>query len=376
MEPVGLYLHIPFCRRKCSYCDFYSLPSPADEAWGEDYCRRLAEELEGYQRRWGGFAIDTVYFGGGTPSLLGERRLGWLLEQIARFPLSSSAEITLEANPDTVTPLFLDSCRRSGFNRISFGIQSAHPRELAALDRIHDFPQACRALEWSRQAGFAHISGDLMLGIPYQTLNSLGETLEQAASLGPDHLSAYLLTLEEGTPLAQNRDQYPMMGEEELSQAYLGTVEHLDRLGYRQYEISNFAKPGGESRHNLKYWQLKPYLGLGPGAHSLFGGRRFYYPRDLKGFLEGNRENPAIVEEEPFDPGTEWVMLGLRLTTGLGYQEVSRRFSLSGEELYQRCAPLRQAGYLALDRERLRLTPQGFLLSNQVIGFILDQLEE
>ncbi|MCI8351326.1 MAG: radical SAM family heme chaperone HemW [Oscillospiraceae bacterium] len=361
--PVGLYLHVPFCRKKCAYCDFYSLPAASEEAF-DRYRDALLRCLRGYREEYGAFPVDTVYFGGGTPSVLGAGRLAALLEEVSRFSLEAGAEMTLEANPETVDAAFLRACREMGFTRISFGIQSAVEGELQALGRIHSFAQAARAAELSLAAGFAHVSGDVMVGIPYQTPRSLGYTLEAVAALGVDHISAYLLKLEEGTPLARRAAEYTFPDEDTLCDAYLGMVEKLGELGFAQYEISNFAKPGGQSRHNRRYWERRPYLGLGPGAHSYFGGKRFSYPRDLAAFLTGP---PFALEEEDCDPETEQVMLGLRLTEGLPYAAL-------GQGLFAACAPLRQAGLIAPDRERLRLMPQGFLLSNQVIGFVLDKM--
>lgn len=362
-QAVGIYIHVPFCRKKCAYCDFYSLPAASEEAfdrYGEAVLRCLGE----YRGEYGAFRVDTVYFGGGTPSVLGAKRLGAILDEIARFSLEAGAEITLEANPESADGDFLRDCRRAGFNRISFGIQSAVERELEALGRIHSFAQAAKAVEESRTAGFAHVSGDVMVGIPYQTARSLGETLEAVAALGVDHLSAYLLKLEEGTPLARRAGEYEFPDEDTLCDEYLGMVERLGELGFAQYEISNFARPGGQSRHNRRYWECRPYLGLGPGAHSHFGGRRFSYPRDLAAFLAGP---PFGTEPEDCDPEVERVMLGLRLTEGLPYREL-------GEGLFAACAPLREAGLIARDGERLRLTPRGFLVSNQVIGFVLERM--
>lgn len=362
-EPVGLYLHVPFCRKKCAYCDFYSLPACTEEAF-DRYQAALLRSLRAYREQYGSFPVDTVYFGGGTPSLLGAARLAALLEEISRFGLEAGAEITLEANPETVDMDFLRACRAMGFTRISFGIQSAEEKELRALGRIHSFVRAAKAVEESLRAGFVHVSGDVMLGIPYQTPRSLTHTLEAVAGLGVDHISAYLLKLEEGTPLALRAGEYEFPDEDTLCDEYLGMVEKLGELGFAQYEISNFARPGGQSRHNRRYWERRPYLGLGPGAHSHFEGWRFSYSRDLAAFLNSS---PFAVEEEGCDPPVERVMLGLRLAEGLPYREL-------GEGLFAACAPLRNAGLIAPDGERLRLTPQGFLLSNQVIGFVLEQM--
>ena len=286
MNPLALYLHIPFCKSKCLYCDFYSL-SRGEETM-DRYCAALSRHLAAWAPQAAGYTVDTVYFGGGTPSYLGHARLASLLETVFRhYRVDPGAEITLEANPDSVGGRgSAAALRAAGFNRVSLGLQSADDGELRAVGRVHTFAQAAQAMEDLRAGGFDNLSLDLIYGLPGQDLAGWGRTLEQTADLGPDHLSCYGLKVEEGTPLWRMRDSLDLPDDDLQADMYLDTVERLARRGYRQYEISNFARPGRESRHNLKYWQLAPYAGFGPGAHSDFGGERYACVRDLPGDRE------------------------------------------------------------------------------------------
>lgn len=358
----GIYIHIPFCDGKCPYCDFYSLQG--DDDLLERYTRALCERIA----RWPGERLpaETVYFGGGTPNLLGSHRLARVLEAVARrFALSEQAEITLEANPTHVDREFFRQAREAGFNRLSLGLQSANEEELRLLGRAHTREDAAQAVENARAAGFENLSLDLMLALPRSTLESLGRSVEFAASLEPEHLSAYLLKVEEGTPFAA-RGVNPLE-EDSAAEQYLFLVQRLEELGYAQYEISNFARPGRESRHNLVYWRDEEYLGFGPAAHSFFQGRRFYWPRDLEGFLRGDEPVP----DGPGGDFQEFAMLGLRLTEGLTRERCRERFGAAGEaqldRLLERARKL-PGNLVDIQTDSLRLTPEGFLVSNLVLG--------
>lgn len=366
MEPLGLYIHVPFCDGKCPYCDFYSLP--AREEAMDAYVRRLGELLprfaEGYPR-----PLRTVYFGGGTPSLLGPARLGALLEEAARrFSLLPGAEITCEANPTGLSGDLFPGLRAAGFNRLSLGLQSAHEDELELLGRRHSPQDAARAVEAARTAGFENISLDLMLALPGGSTGKLGKSIGFAASLGPEHLSAYILKVEPGTPFA--RRGVPQPQEDRAADEYLFCVEELARRGFRQYEISNFARPGFESRHNLVYWRCEEYLGLGPGAHSFLEGRRFLWPRDLDGFLQGAEP----VDDGPGGGFEEFAMLNLRLTRGLRLSDCEERFGREGGAafrlLLQRARALPQR-LLRAEEDSVALTPEGFLVSNGILARLL-----
>lgn len=361
---AGLYIHVPFCRRKCPYCDFYSLP------WGEGamdaYVRRAEEVLV----RWGGAPVETVYFGGGTPSLLGAGWLSRLLGQAGKcFPLAPQAEITLEANPTHVDGAFFAALCGAGVNRLSMGMQSADREELELLGRSHSREDVEKAVKAAQGAGFQNISLDIMLGLPGGTREKLRRTIAFASGLGVQHISAYILKIEPGTPFAKAGLALP--DEDETAEEYLFCVEELARQGFPQYEISNFARPGFESRHNLTYWRGEEYLGIGPGAHSFRNGRRFYFPRDLEGFLQG----AAPVDDGPGGSFPEYAMLRLRLSEGLNRTDCGKRFGPAGEQAFSRllekaktCPP----HLLQSDFQSLRFTPEGFLVSNALLLRLLE----
>lgn len=362
----GLYIHIPFCARKCPYCDFYSLP--ADAALMDAYTEKAASVMAG----WAGAPIDTVYFGGGTPDLLGAPRLARLLGSAQRaFHISPAAETTLEANPTHVEGRFFQELRQAGFNRLSMGLQSADPEELRLLGRAHTPGQAARAVRAAQAAGFSNISLDIMLGLPGGSKEKLGRTIAFAAGLGVPHISAYILKIEPGTPFAAAGLTLPD-GDETAGQ-YLFCAEELGRWGFAQYEISNFARPGLESRHNLTYWRGEEYVGIGPGAHSFWGGRRFYYPRSLQSFLEGC----APIDDGPGGTLEEYAMLNLRLSRGLSRQGCAERFGPPGEGAFARIkqnARSCPAHLLRVGEDSLSLTPEGFLVSNALLVRLLDGL--
>lgn len=366
----GIYIHIPFCKQKCIYCDFYSLPGR--EGQMDAYCAALRNQLA--KTDFTGYTADTIYFGGGTPSLLGAARLGGILEAISNAcAVSADAEITLEANPDSAGGAeALRDLRRAGFNRISLGMQSASDTELAALGRVHTAGQVREAVEAAREGGFDNLSLDLIYGLPGQSVGQWRRNLEAAAALSPEHLSCYGLKAEEGTPLYARRDSLP--GDDIQAEMYMETVEFLESHGFLQYEISNFAKPGRASRHNLKYWTLGEYAGFGPGAHSDFRGVRYAWTRDLPGWLAGH---PALSERREVPPeerAAEWLMLGLRTVYGLdpeAYEKTFRRPFAPFLPFLERCV---QAGYAVREAGRWHLTPRGFLVSNQIIGEMLDIL--
>lgn len=370
MESVGLYIHVPFCLSKCPYCDFYSLPGP-DEEMLDAYTAAVRGSLRAWAARLSRPA-DTLYFGGGTPSLLGGRRLAALIETAREAFGLRETEITLEANPADDLAETLRAFAAAGGNRLSLGMQSASPRELRLLGRRHRPADVERTAADARRAGIGNLSLDLMLGLPGQTATEIEEAAAVCTGLEAAHVSAYLLKIEAGTPFAARRDSLQLPDEDASADLYLAAAEALERQGYRQYEISNFSRPGRESRHNLKYWDLQPYLGIGPAAHSFLDGKRFAYPRDLAGFLAGTPPEPE--EEGPFPPGSreEYLMLRLRLAEGVTEAGYAARFGEPLPAVWRQRARWLPALLVEEDADGLRLTREGFLVSNAILGRLLD----
>ena len=342
-ERSGLYFHIPFCKSKCPYCDFYSVKF--DEASAQQYVQEICDEIKQYQG-----IFDTVYFGGGTPSILPPELIGKILDCArAQFEISDDAEITVECNPSKDLSEDFKKYASYGVNRISVGMQSAVDSERFALGRAAGKNEVERTINYARQSGIENISLDLMLGTSKQTIESLDYSFDFIKSVGVPHVSAYMLKIEEGTKFFQMRDRLVLPDDDTVGEMYLKTVDTLASFGIKQYEISNFAVPGFESRHNTKYWTLTPYLGIGKSAHSFWGGKRFFYD----------------IEWNKIDDGTggdkkEQIMLGLRLAKGIDKSLVDRDF-----------AEFVKMGYVADLGERIALTPKGMLVSNTIINYII-----
>jgi oxygen-independent coproporphyrinogen-3 oxidase len=359
MNTLGIYVHVPFCGRKCGYCDFYSVCYTRQQA--ELYVKAVNRNIRHYSDP--SRTVDTVYFGGGTPSLLAPEQLADILAEVRRsFALAPDAEVTLEANPCTLTPEKLAGLRNSGINRLSVGVQSMSDTELKLLGRSHSAERAAKAVRDAAEAGFRNISCDLMTGIPGQTADSLKSSINSLAELPIQHVSAYILKVEEGTPFDCGEVRASLPGDDAAAELYLLTVRELAARGFRQYEVSNFAVPGYESRHNCRYWKCEDYLGIGPAAHSCFGGRRFAVPRDIEAFISSPVQPAEVTDEHPcgFE---EYAMLRLRLTEGLALGDVPEHRAAIEKKL----PPLVKGGYVRYDGERVTLTPEGFLVSNQVI---------
>ena len=371
MEPIGLYIHVPFCLSKCPYCDFYSFTA-SDEAM-DAYTAAVERALADWAARIGARA-DTLYVGGGTPSLLGGARLARLVEAARQGFGLQNAEITLEANPADDLAETLRAFAAAGGSRLSLGMQSADPAELRLLGRRHTPADVERAVRDAVRAGLDNLSLDMMLGLPGQRPETVERSAAVCRELGAAHVSAYLLKVEPATPFAARELRLP--DEDGAADLYLAAAGALEAGGYAQYEISNFSRPGRESRHNLKYWDLRPYLGIGPSAHSLLDGRRFAYPRDMAAFLRGESPVPeqsagrvsAIGENSP----EEYLMLRLRLTAGLRADEFAARFGAPLPARWRQRAAGLPAALLTADEDGIRLTREGFLVSNAVIARLLD----
>lgn len=363
---IGVYLHIPFCDGKCPYCDFFSKRASATDM--DDYTdvliRRIYDEAQKLDRK-----ADTVYFGGGTPSLLGAERLSRILYAVQEgFGPGENAEVTVEVNP---TPENLPDFRKlykAGFNRLSIGLQSACDSELSALGRRHTSADAERAIEAARAGGFENISLDLMLAIPYQTEQSLEKSVRFCSEHGATHISSYLLKIEEGTPFYARRNTLPLFDDEKQADYYMLVCGILESCGYGQYEISNFSKTGFESRHNLKYWHDEEYIGIGSSAHSFVNGKRFYFPRSLEAFYA----NEQIYEGTGGDE-QEYIMMALRLCEGLQNKRFVQRFGKPiPQKYFDRAKRFQAAGLTQTGEDFICLTRKGFLVSNALFAELLD----
>ena len=376
---LGLYLHIPFCRSKCDYCDFYSLAGREDRM--DDYQKALLQQLQDTAPRAKKLVVNSVYIGGGTPTWYGEKRLLELIAAIKkRFSLSKDLEFTLEANPDSMDAKMLKRLRRAGVNRLSLGMQSACDQELAAVHRPHTFKQVEEAVKAARDARIRNLNLDLIYGLPSQTEGSWKAAVEAALALEPEHLSCYGLTVEEGTPLAKRvAEGEALPGDDEQAARYLWTVERLARAGFEQYEISNFSKTGCQSRHNLKYWMGRPYVGLGAAAHSDFGGCRYSFVRDLEGYIRGVLGEGRLLDEMDEVPrrerGNEYLMLRLRTTHGIEEWEYRREYYMNFDPIAAKLSEFEQRGWAARTGRRWHFTPEGFLLSNRLIGELMEVQE-
>ena len=372
--PLGIYVHIPFCRSKCQYCDFYSVTC-RDEKVLNQYRKAVCRHIKEAASQAEDYLVDTIYFGGGTPSYFGEQNLVKILDAIrSYFRVSPTAEITFEANPDSVNPKLLKSLYRNGFNRVSLGIQTDRDDTLKKLGRPHSYAQAVTAVENIRKAGFKNLSVDLMFGLPSQNLEGWEDTLRHVLELKPEHISCYGLKVEEGTPLYEYRDCCNLADDDLQADMYLRGVEILKEHGYHQYEISNFCKKGQVSRHNLKYWNGEPYLGFGPDASSDFGGFRFSLVRDLQAYMDGISTGGQVIRESQQIPqrerAGEYLMMRLRTTAGIDPQEYEKRFLLPFAPL--EAVLMRQEGLAARTFDgRWHLTPKGFLVSNSIISDLL-----
>lgn len=379
-RPVGIYIHIPFCRRKCSYCDFYSIPT-FDDALCDRYAAALVRQIAETAPTVAG-KVDSVYFGGGTPTVFGAKRLCAVLGAIHKhFTVEKTAEITTEANPESTDKKTMKALRRAGFNRVSFGVQSSCDAELRAMGRLHDFSAAKAAVEAARAAKFKNVSVDLMYGVEGQTAESWRRSIADILALKPEHISAYGLKVESGTPLARAVEAGDVLLPDDDTQAeyYETACELLRDAEYVHYEISNWAKPGYESRHNLRYWRLEPYIGFGAAAHSDAFGIRCAAPRDIEKYMTAVESGGEIFEDydriPPSERAFEYVMLALRTGDGIDAGTLRRSYRLDPDAAAETIDALAEQGLVARTPHGFRLTERGALLSNTLILKIFDALK-
>lgn len=365
---LGLYLHIPFCVKKCDYCDFYSV---TDAALMDAYTDALVREIRLYGKKAAGYVTDTVYLGGGTPSYLGGDRLCRILRAVREhFSLAENAEITIECNPESTDRPLLEALCACGANRLSFGVQAAHDDELRRIGRVHNFEKAKNAVLLARSCGFHNISLDLMYGLPGQTQEMFLDSLSQCLALEPTHLSCYGLKLEPATRMGRENPTLP--DDDAQADTYLAMCGELRRHGFEHYEISNFALPGFRSRHNSKYWDLSEYIGLGPGAHSLFDGRRFEFPRDVAAFIDGTGTVRNEEEVPDFERQNEYLMVRLRTSDGVDLRDLEKRYNIDSTPYEKVFSALLRPGLTEKSGTRWHLTEAGFLVSNSIINMVTD----
>ena len=373
---MELYLHMPCCVRKCAYCDFLSFPSGAETQ--RMYAKRLMEDIDVMGKRYGEIPVETIFIGGGTPSVPDSGLIVEIMEHVRHaFHVADGAEISMEANPGTVTREKLTDYRKAGINRLSFGLQSANDRELKLLGRIHTWAEFLESFTLARECGFANLNIDLMSALPGQTCESWKETLSRVTDLDPEHISAYSLIIEEGTPFGERygseEGRKLLPDEDSEREMYHETKRFLKDCGYERYEISNYAKPGRECRHNIGYWTGVPYLGLGLGASSYLDGCRFTVNPDMKQYLEEKPGMFADIEKlTKKDMEEEFFYVGLRMTAGVSLSEFERRFGISAKEVYPGLMETFVKEKAArFEGDRFVLTDYGLDVSNYIMAQFL-----
>ena len=366
---LGLYIHIPFCQKKCNYCDFYSVVPT------EDTRKRYIESLVAEIKKWGertARPIDTMYIGGGTPSLLSEAELSAILGAVRNgFNLLDNAEITVEVNPGDNLENFLKYAVSLGVNRVSIGVQSCLENELCTLGRRHTANDAKKAVAMARNIGINNISADIMLGLPDSTLDTLKKSIDGVLCLETEHISAYILKVEKGTPFYKMPLNIP--DDDKTAEQYVFLCESMKNAGYEHYEISNFAKPGYQSRHNNRYWKQEEYIGIGPSAHSFFKGDRFYYERDIDSFIKC----AEVILDGTGGDEAEYIMLSLRLASGLNFNEYIEKFKKPiSNQIIDKAKHFEKHGLCTVSNKGISLTAKGMLVSNTIISEFLGVIYE
>ena len=369
----GIYIHVPFCKSKCPYCDFYSMR--CDDATKENYVDAVIDEIKTLRRCKefvkAHFSADTLYLGGGTPSVLTGEQIARIVSTAKEcFSIPDTGEITVECNPGSDIKELIPHFKECGVNRISLGMQSAVDEERKALGRGADRNRIRQVIELLKGNGITNISLDIMLGIPHQTAESLTDTLDFIAECDVPHVSAYMLKIEEGTFFDKHKERYTFPDEDEVCDLYTQCVDYLTSKGFCHYEISNLARTGYESRHNTKYWRLDGYLGIGSSAHSFIGGKRFYFENSLEDFINGA---PPLFDTMGGDRD-EYIMLRLRLKDGLSIDELVTKYGdASADDIIKKAPLLKEQGLVNYDNNSISLTEKGFLLSNSVIIELLGE---
>ncbi len=366
-NPIGIYIHIPFCRKKCNYCSFYSIN--VDDKLIQKYCDKIISELTQRGRQIAR-PVCSVYIGGGTPSVLSGEQISAIIRAAKNsFNVSHDAEITIEVNPADDLRAFLNEIRQAGCNRLSIGVQSGLDEELSVLGRRHTTADAEQTFNAARQAGFDNISLDLMLGLPDSTNGSLEKSIDFVLRLSPEHISSYILKIESDTPFY--KAEFNLPSDDQTADQYLFLCNKLKQAGFKHYEISNFAKAGHEGKHNLNYWKCREYLGFGPSAHSFFEGERFYYPNDISAYIE----NLVAISDGAGGGEQEYIMLGLRTADGISNTQFKKLFSKALPKSIHDLALLYQKNKLCItDGDKITLTDQGMLVSNSIITSFIEEL--
>lgn len=376
MKRLGIYIHIPFCASKCSYCDFYSLAN-CDHMM-EEYQDALIAHIRESEESIKNYEVDTIYFGGGTPSYYGSDYIGEILDVLKmNGNVRTDSEITVECNPDSMDLSMLKELRANGVTRISVGVQDTNNDLLKIIGRRHTYEQALLAIETARKAGFDNISVDLMYGLPTQTKGDWAETLAKIVNLNVEHISVYALKLEEGTKMYREYYGSPVMpDDDEQASMYSYAAEYLERYGYRQYEISNFCAPGFHSRHNLKYWNLDDYMGFGPGAHSCIGHLRYSFVKDLRSYISNVNRGESIIDEyeeiSPLERASEYLMLGMRTSRGISENDYRMLCQSDWKPIEKTLKIFQSKGWAEPNGSRWHFTIPGFLLSNQLINILME----
>ena len=375
MNALGVYIHIPFCARKCAYCDFYSLPGRDPSGYADAVVRQIKSHRNDFKDKF----VDTIYIGGGTPTFIPPDDILKILMALHSYAeVSPDAEVTIEANPGTIDGARLSTYRLAGINRLSIGLQSADREELFLLSRIHTVDEFENSFLLARMEGFENINIDIMYALPFQTQSKLTKTLEYVADMNPEHVSFYGLKIENETPFGSfpNIDA-TLPNEEAQVKMYLGACKFFKSHGLDQYEISNFAKPGFECRHNVKYWTSNDYIGFGPGAHSMINRRMFSYKKDLSLYMQYSSDDAALLDDN-YDMtlkemAVQYVMLAFRLSRGVSKNEYASRFGMDFDEKYlDKLRPFIDKKLVLVKDDGYSLSRRGMLVSNLILSEILD----